>query len=235
MYNRNKEFQNRFIINQHLLRHSKDQIILQSPIPLKTISSAVTNAGTGWYSTFVNRHVSKNYNSEDHHEEMKRFLEQMGAKVEDTVGMMTAVQLEDVCWGFYEEGSFSVFIVVTAGVGNAVDASRSDRHSFDHSPGTINIWVFINGKVTEAASVQGIMTATEAKVKALEAHNVKDPITGSGATGTSTDSVLIASTEEGVLLEYAGTITPLGKRISKGVYECTIQAISKYKKRVGIS
>ncbi|WP_282138585.1 adenosylcobinamide amidohydrolase [Rossellomorea aquimaris] len=223
----------REIINHHLLTCSKNQIILQSTRPLKTISSGVTNAGTGWYTTFVNRHVSKNYNSDNHHEEMQGYLQQIGAKREETVGMMTAVQLEDACWGFYEEESFSVFIVVTAGVGNAVDASMSDRHSFDHSPGTINIWVFINGRVSEAASIQGIMTATEAKVKALAAHNVKDPVTGSGATGTSTDSILIASTEEGVLLEYAGTITPLGKRISKGVYECTIHAISKYKKRVG--
>jgi iron complex transport system ATP-binding protein len=223
----------REIINHHLLTCSKNQIILQSSRPLKTISSGVTNAGTGWYKTFVNRHVSKNYNSDNHHEEMQDYLQQIGAKKEETVGMMTAVQLEDVCWGFYEEETFSVFIVVTAGVGNAVDASMCDRHSFDHSPGTINTWVFINGRVSEAASIQGIMTATEAKVKALAAHNVKDPVTGSGATGTSTDSILIASTEEGVLLEYAGTITPLGKRISKGVYECTIHAISKYKKRVG--
>ncbi|KAA0563116.1 adenosylcobinamide amidohydrolase [Bacillus sp. CH30_1T] len=223
----------REIINHHLLTCSKNQIILQSSRPLKTISSGVTNAGTGWYKTFVNRHVSKNYNCDSHHEEMQDYLQQIGAKREETVGMMTAVQLEDVCWGFYEEETFSVFVVVTAGVGNAVDASMSDRHSFDHSPGTINIWVFINGRVSEAASIQGIMTATESKVKALAAHNVKDPVTGSGATGTSTDSILIASTEEGVLLEYAGTITPLGKRISKGVYECTIHAISKYKKRVG--
>ncbi|MGM0829905.1 MAG: adenosylcobinamide amidohydrolase [Bacillota bacterium] len=226
---------NREIINHHLLTRSKNQIILQSSRPLKTISSGVTNAGTGWYKTFVNRHVSKNYNSDNHHEEMQDYLQRIGAKREETVGMMTAVQLEDVCWGFYEEESFSVFIVVTAGVGNAVDASMSDRHSFDHSPGTINTWVFINGRVSEAASIQGIMTATEAKVKALAAHNVKDPVTGSGATGTSTDSILIASTEEGVLLEYAGTITPLGKRISKGVYECTFQAISNYKKRGGAS
>jgi iron complex transport system ATP-binding protein len=223
----------REIINHHLLTCSKNQIILQSTRPLKTISSGVTNAGTGWYTTFVNRHVSKNYNSDNHHEEMQGYLQQIGVKRDETVGMMTAVQLEDACWGFYEEESFSVFIVVTAGVGNAVDASMSDRHSFDHSAGTINIWVFINGRVSEAASIQGIMTATEAKVKALAAHNVNDPVTGSGATGTSTDSILIASTEEGVLLEYAGTITPLGKRISKGVYECTIHAISKYKKRVG--
>lgn len=233
MKSRKETLQNPVIINHQLLTYSKEQIILQSPLPLKTVSSGVTNAGTGWYKTFVNRHVSKNYNSDNHHEEMQGYLLQIGAKKEETVGMMTAVQLEDACWGLYEEETFSVFIVVTAGVGNAVDASMSDRHSFDHSPGTINIWVFINGRVSEAASIQGVMTATEAKVKALAAHNVKDPVTGSGATGTSTDSILIASTEEGVLLEYAGTITPLGKRISKGVYECTVHAISKYKKRVG--
>jgi iron complex transport system ATP-binding protein len=61
---------------------------------------------------------------------------------------------------------------------------------------------------------------------------VKDSVTGTIATGTSTDSILIASTQRGQKLEYAGTITPLGKMIGQGVYECTLEGIQKSRKRV---
>ena len=53
---------------------------------------------------------------------------------------------------------------------------------------------------------------------------VKDPVTGTLATGTSTDSILIAATQRGEKLQYAGTITPLGKLISQGVYDCTARS-----------
>jgi iron complex transport system ATP-binding protein len=132
----------------------------------------------------------------------------------------------------YQEEDFSVFIVVTAGVSNAVDASKSMKYSRQISPGTINTWVFVSGELTEEAFIQSIMTATEAKAKAMSDLEVKDRITGTIATGTSTDSILIAATQRGQKLEYAGTITPLGKVIGKGVYECTSKAIWKSRKRV---
>ena len=63
--------------------------------------------------------------------------------------------------------------------------------------GTINTWVLINGKLSDEALFQAMISTTEAKVKALVDEGVTDPTTGTLATGTSTDSLLIASTEEG--------------------------------------
>ena len=160
------------------------------------------------------------------------YLKTNGFEPAETVGMMTAVMLEDVSFKLYKEENFTVFIVVTAGVGNAIDATRSEQHSYELVPGTINTWIFVSGNMTEEAFIQGIMTATEAKAKAMQELEVKDAVTGTIATGTSTDSILIASTQCGEMLEYAGTITPLGKLIGKGVSECTKDAISKSRKRV---
>ncbi|MDZ5474208.1 heme ABC transporter ATP-binding protein [Bacillus sp. 31A1R] len=220
------------IINPNMLSLSKDHIVLQSSVPLRTMSSGVVGAGMGWYETFINRHVDKNYDCSDHRKEMAEYIRSHGFDPNESVGMMTAVRLEDVSYRLYTEKDFSVFVVVTAGVGNAVDASKSDSHSFEMVPGTINTWVFINGNITEEAFIQGIMTATEAKVKSLQDQMVIDRMTGTLATGTSTDSILIAATQSGKSLEFAGTITPLGKLISKGVYECTTEAIGKYVKRI---
>jgi iron complex transport system ATP-binding protein len=162
---------------------------------------------------------------------MVSFLKVKGFEPSETVGMMTAVFLDDVSFKHVEGIRFSLFVVVTAGVGNAVDASKSEQHTFEQVPGTINTWIFVNGELTEEAFIQSIMTATEAKAKALHDLNVIDAVTGTVATGTSTDSILIAGTQAGERLEYAGTITDLGKLIGKAVYECTLEGIQKSQKR----
>ncbi|MEK3798760.1 adenosylcobinamide amidohydrolase [Peribacillus sp. FSL H8-0477] len=214
-------------IEQRYVTQTEEYISLRSPIPLRTMSSGVTGAGTGWYDTFVNRHVNHDYNCEDHLEEMNLFLQERGFDPAETVGMMTAVDLRYAVYQFYQDRDFSIFIIVTAGVGNAVDASRASEHTEDSSPGTINTWIFINAKLAEEAFIHSIVTATEAKVKALMQLNVMDYITHSSATGTSTDSVLVAATQRGTFLPYGGTATPLGKLIGKGVYECTMKALQK--------
>lgn len=220
-----------FDLDESMLHISEELIELTSPLPLRTMSSGVIGSGTGWHQTFVNRHVHKGYSCSDHRSEMASFLKSNGFEPSETVGMMTAVILEDVVYKRFEHNSFSIFAVVTAGVGNAIDASKSEQHTFEMTPGTINTWIFVSGELTEEAFIQSIMTATEAKVKALNDLKVIDEVTGTIATGTSTDSILIAATQTGEVLEFAGTITPLGKLISKAVYQCTIEAIQKSSKR----
>lgn len=208
-----------------------DIVVLRSPFALRTMSSGVTGAGEGWHKIFVNRHVDRNYNCNDHRAEMADFLREKGFEPSETIGMMTAVAVQDVVFRLYEEEDYSVLIVVTAGVGNAVDVSQSHLSDYPVRQGTINSWIFVNGRLTEAAFIQAIMAATEAKVKALHDLKIKDPQTGTIATGTSTDSILIAAAQRGRYFEFAGSITPLGKVIGKGIYECTAAAIGKSNKR----
>src|SRR5699024_11787268 len=125
-------------------------------------------------SSFVNRHVDKNYNCADHKLEMRKYLEKNGFKPNDTVGMMTAARLSDGDYRFVEVDGFSALIVVTAGVGNAVDASFGKERTIEFKPGTINIWVLINGELSEEAFIQSIMTGTEAKVSAIQEMGIKD-------------------------------------------------------------
>ncbi|WP_229733570.1 adenosylcobinamide amidohydrolase [Compostibacillus humi] len=219
------------MIHPNMLKITEKHIVLQSPVKLKTLSSGVVGPGFGSHHIFVNRHVDKNYQCTNHREDMERYLEENGFQPKESVGMMTAVKLEDVAYTWLEEQDMSLLIVVTAGTGNAVDAANSENHSSEFQPGTINTWIFVNGTLSEEAFVQSIVTATEAKVRALESLEVKDPITGTSATGTSTDSILVGATQQGTNLEYAGTITPLGKLISKGVYTCTREAVEKSLKR----
>ncbi|MDN7241828.1 adenosylcobinamide amidohydrolase [Planococcus sp. N028] len=206
---------------------SADYVLYQSPISLKTVSSAVINAGAGWYRTFMNRHVDDTYECDDSTQEMAMFIEQQGFMVTDTVGMMTAVRTEDVVIKEYEGSFGSAVIAVTAGVGNAVDVSKALDRAV--KVGTINTWILINGELSDEAFIQAMITATEAKTKALHHEGVMDPLTNTIATGTSTDSCLVAATQQGEHLPYAGPITELGKVIGTGVFECTVEAIGLYR------
>lgn len=227
-----KSEENMVEIGPEFIRFTKEYISLHAPIPLRSMSSGVIGSGVGWNQTFVNRHVDKTYDCSDHRNEMLHYLKEHGFEPSETIGMMTAVWLEDVAYKVIKGDDFSIFVIVTAGVGNAVDASKSNAHTFEMIPGTINTWIFVNGEMTEEAFIQSIMTATEAKVKVMDSEKVLDMVTGTTATGTSTDSILIAATQMGKKLEFAGTITPLGKLISQGVFECTTEAVRKSRKRL---
>ncbi|WP_046179394.1 adenosylcobinamide amidohydrolase [Domibacillus tundrae] len=222
-------------INEDLIERHSDYIAIRPPVPLKSLSSGVIGAGWGWRSAFVNRHVDKNYNMDNFEEEAAAYFLKNGFDLHETVGMMTAVKIEDAAWRKEAQEDVSVFVVATAGVGNAVDVTQP-RSSWKENltPGTINIWVFANGKLSEEAFVQGLMTATEAKVKALADAGVQDPETGTIATGTSTDSMLIAATQRGAYQQFAGSITPLGIAIGRAVYESVTESLQKTARRKGL-
>ncbi|ARD48748.1 adenosylcobinamide amidohydrolase [Sporosarcina sp. P33] len=228
-----QEEEQRFFVTKADVTVQEDHVLLQSSQPLKTISSAVHNAGVGWYRTFVNRGVPADYMIDDVQRENTAFLRSHGYHLTDTVAMMTAVSPEHVEVHEYEADFGSIVVVVTAGVGNAVDVSKAWQREDISYIGTINTWVFINGVLSDEAFVQALVTATEAKTKALADEQVKDPESGTVATGTSTDSLLIASTQQGTKLPYAGPITQPGKLIGKGVYDCTVRAIHSYRAATG--
>ncbi|MCZ2257495.1 adenosylcobinamide amidohydrolase [Sporosarcina sp. G11-34] len=222
-----------FVVTKDDFSVSSNYVSLCAKGPLKTISSAVHNPGMGWYRVFINRHVDADYHCDDVQLEMASYLEQQGFNTSETVGMMTAVTTEHAEVEEYKGDFGSVVIAVTAGVGNAVDVSEALTRDREHKVGTINTWVIVNGQLPDEAFIQAMITATEAKTKALQTEEVKDPLTGTIATGTSTDSLLVAATQYGEYLPYAGPITELGKLVGHGVYECTVRALRAYKKAKG--
>jgi len=128
---------------------------------------------------------------------------------------------------FLEKGS--IVVMVTAGVGNSMDVTKTYLRDDPYHVGTINTWVIVNGKLSDEAFIQAMITATEAKTKALYEEQIYDAHTGTVATGTATDSLLVAATQSGEEMPYAGPITKIGKLIGRGVFETTVKAIRNYK------
>ncbi|UOR10872.1 adenosylcobinamide amidohydrolase [Halobacillus amylolyticus] len=188
--------------------------------------------GFGWYRNFVNYHVDKSFNCDSPSPFMIEKCQQWGLAEHDTLAMMTAAHLPDYSERFFQGDGVSILILVTAGLGNAVDVVHGTKRVAEHQPGTVNTWIFVDGHLSEQAFIQGIVTATEAKTQAFSRCEIKDPLTNTAATGTSTDSIMIASTQTGIQLEYAGPITFLGSKVGQMVYEATKEAIKRYLERM---
>ncbi|WP_405079672.1 adenosylcobinamide amidohydrolase [Paenibacillus chitinolyticus] len=135
--------------------------------------------------------------------------------------------------GTAADNGIAVSAWVTVGYSNKARAGRGLPASALF-PGTINIIVAVEGELTDEAMVNAVITATEAKVAALQDLGVAME-DGSGATGTTTDAVLIASTQTGRLHRYAGTATYLGHMIGRSVYEAAMKSGLAYKKALALS
>lgn len=208
---------------------TKDYIEYQAQAPLKVISSAVHNAGIGRYDTLLNRSIAPEYDIYNVKEETEQFLKERKFSPTNTVVMLTAVETSCAAIRHFSKNNAEILVMVTAGVGNSVDVTKTYLREEEPHIGTINTWVIINGKLTDEAFIQAMITATEAKTKALADQQIKDAVTNTIATSTATDSLLIAATQQGEEMPYAGPITEIGKLIGRAVFEVTIEAIKKYK------
>ncbi|SDO30098.1 Adenosylcobinamide amidohydrolase [Paenibacillus sp. yr247] len=219
-----------------------------SDTPMRTLNSSPWGGGFGTHKVMLNRQVDKLYNEADPLREMDDFIQSEGLSPQETAGMLTAARVKDVgysalTWGADEAADISeydrklsqrlgeellhVCSWVTVGLGNKARAG-AELPAASLYPGTINTIVVINGSLTDAAMVNAVITATEAKAAALQALGVH--VDGQTATGTTTDAVLIATTCRGQTYSYAGTATTLGYLIGRTVYKAIMASGQLYEK-----
>ncbi|AYV26372.1 adenosylcobinamide amidohydrolase [Streptomyces avidinii] len=176
----------------------------------RMISSAVLGGGIGERAWVLNAQVSHGYRRTDpdrHLEELAR-----GARTDGRgVGLMTAADVTR--YGHVRDGG--VEAVATVGIGvRGWAASPQEGSLHPAAPGTVNVIVALPVALSDAALVNAVATATEAKVQALlEA--------GYDCSGTPTDAVCIAARtpcpgEE--VHAFAGPRSLWGARLARAVY-----------------
>ena len=95
-------------------------------------------------------------------------------------------------------------------------------------PGTINVFIYINQNVTEAAMVRSMMIASEAKAAAVSHLLLGSCYSEEIATGSGTDGMVIASAMEGELtLTDASGHSKLGELIGRAVRMAVKHALMK--------
>lgn len=212
------------------LNRGERHLLLESPVSMDGIGSAVFGGGMGKLSRMVNIYVDRFYQCEDPVRDIGSLLEQWGYSTGETAGLLTAVQLRHASVMEEKTEDYSVFCCVTAGVSNGARAGVK-RTTFPASwtPGTINIMLVVDGRMTPAAMVNAVITATEAKAAALSDLGVLDAENGLVATGTTTDAVVLAVSQRpdwGLVHSYAGTATDLGGTVGRLVYAAVGESLA---------
>ena len=138
---------------------------------------------------------------------------------EPAVGLITTLDHERLQVATHTEGDIKVTALATVGL---THLSAPGRHNVVYTgeaqAGTINLVVLADAKLSPEAEVRAATLATEAKTLALFEAGIKTE-EGSIATGTSMDTIIIASTGRGPFFRYSGTSTLLGHLIGLAVYE----------------
>ncbi|TLY24723.1 MAG: hypothetical protein E6K66_04825 [Nitrospirae bacterium] len=147
------------------------------------------------------------------------------------VGLMTAVSLADLVTVREAYGQIWVEGFVTVGISNAVRAGdpvtpRQRTYSGAH-PGTINLILVTNARLSAAAMVGMVQVATEAKTAVLLRAKVKSWTGGSWATGTGTDAVVVVS-GSGPPMRYSGTHTTLGELVGRAIGRAVTEGLARY-------
>lgn len=165
-----------------------------------------------------------------------------GLRGEDIALMGTAADMDNMAVVTKKYAAFVVTVLVTAGAkGNAIRTGvdegsyieadpTDDRPSIpkEPKPGTINIMVLTNARLTDGGMARAIITATEAKTAALEDLRVPSTYTKNvQATGTGTDSMIVVSGTSGLRVTYPGGHSRIGELMGKAVYEAVVEALEK--------
>jgi adenosylcobinamide amidohydrolase len=159
-------------------------------------------------------------------EEPELFLSALARRlgvVEPTVGLMTGVLMERLVRRSVRYHDLLLECFATVGVSNALAAG--DPATYEEKPGTINIIVAVNQPLTDAALVEAVGVATEAKSRALFEAKVKSTISERLATGTGTDCVAVTCPDGASLLQYCGKHTILGELLGRATYDAVREGL----------
>jgi iron complex transport system ATP-binding protein len=204
------------------VRVSDAYIHVQSADDLRALSSGVVGGGFQKTRHILNLHVDKDYAGSNPALDLKKFARGINIR-EKFIGMMTAATISNTKPVFLTEHGLTVCAIVTVGLGNSTCAGITPPF-LPNSAGTINTIIILDARLSRSAMVNAVITASEAKTAALQALN-KQTKDGDPATGTSTDSVVIATTDRGELFKYAGSVSLPGWLIARAAREATYREI----------
>ncbi len=179
--------------------------------PVRCVSSAALGGGIGVRHWAVNVQVPDDYGRVDpaaHLDEIGRALGLAGPGV----GMLTAADVRR--WRSASDGT--VRVDATVGLTRPTWAA-SDEEAGDDAfvPGTINLVVRVPAPLSDAALVNALSTATEAKAQALWDAGI-------AATGTASDAVCVVCRGHGRASAFGGPRSAWGSRLARAVHRAVL-------------
>jgi len=175
----------------------------------RMISTGVLGGGLGEREWVLNAQVPGGYARMDPVVHLAEIAAPLGLSGSG-VGLLTAADVRR--WTSAEDGG--VRVAATVGVGTPAWAAVP-WDGPGPGAGTINILVAVPVAVDDAALVNLVATATEAKVQALLDA-------GHAATGTPTDAVCVAVRTSGRTEPFGGPRSTWGSRMARAVHQAVL-------------
>lgn len=186
-------------------------LVFRLPEPMRAIASAPHGGGIGVRRWVLNAQVPPSYGRRDPDHHLNKLGVSLGLPGRG-VGMLTAAAVREARTA--TDGG--VEVVATVGLSHPIlAAAPGDTSSATRAVGTINIVAHLPERLSEAALVNAVATATEAKTQALlEA--------GLNATGTATDAVCILCPDTGNVSGFGGPRSIWGARLARAVHAAVL-------------
>jgi adenosylcobinamide amidohydrolase len=175
------------------------------------ISSAPLGGGLGLRQWVLNVQVPHAYDGAEPGSHLAALAVEAGTQGLG-VGMMTAVDVRQASTAQGEGIAVDATVGVAGAALWAAAPSLPLPGAVDaHAPGTINIVVALPERLSDAALVNAIGTATEAKTQALWDAGID-------GTGTATDALCVLCPSAGDAHAYGGPRSLWGGRVARVVY-----------------
>ncbi|GAA2417705.1 adenosylcobinamide amidohydrolase [Actinomadura vinacea] len=196
---------------------------------MRMISSALVGGGVGPGGWVLNAQVPGEYSRLDPVEHLRELAASLGLRGPG-VGMLTAAAV-DRTMRASDKGvnacatvglRVPTWAAAPAGASDPELAPVDDAAQVFPRPGTVNILVEVPAALSDAALVNAVMTATEAKTQALlEA--------GYSCTGTASDAICVAAPIPVTEAEpFAGPRSTWGARIARAVHSAVYAGAVDY-------
>jgi adenosylcobinamide hydrolase len=189
-------------------------LVWRAAAPMRVVASAPHGGGIGVRRWVVNAQVPVGYGRRDPDHHLSRLGVSLGLPGRG-VGMLTAADVRAVS-SFTDAG---VEVAATVGLGHPTWAAAPDALAPVSLVGTINLVVVLPERLSDAALVNAVATATEAKAQALFESGVS-------GTGTATDAVCIACPEDGPPHAFGGPRSVWGARLARAVHGAVLGGLA---------
>ncbi|MFY1680023.1 adenosylcobinamide amidohydrolase [Micromonospora sp. WMMD730] len=182
-------------------------LVWRADVPLRAVSSGPLGGGVGPRNWVVNATVPMSYHRDDPAAHLAALADRFDLDGPG-VGLLTGVDVAEVV----TRTDTGVRAWATVGLGTPLWAAAPDpAHAPAQRVGTVNIVVYVPTALSDAALVNAVATATEAKCQAIGEL-------GLPGTGTPTDAVTVLCPMGDPVEPYGGPRSTWGAPLARAVH-----------------
>ncbi|MEU3453082.1 adenosylcobinamide amidohydrolase [Micromonospora sp. NPDC006766] len=195
-----------FLTSRHEQGWDVPLLVWRAETPLLAVGTAPLGGGLGVRRWVINATVPMSYDRDDPADHLAELADGLGL-AGPGVGLLTGVDVTEVV----DRADSGVRVWATVGLGTPVWAAAPTPATPAQRVGTVNIVVYVPARLGEAALVNAVATATEAKAQAIWEL-------GLPATGTPTDAVTVLCPADGDAAPYGGPRSTWGAPLARAVH-----------------